>query len=368
MAKDIIYEITNENLNTGLKKIPMGHCFTSYAHPSRGMFYVGRPLAELYDWKIENVIYLLYKGREGSDLQIDVFFQDLKKRAYVDPDIINRIFSLPKMSVMDVFSFAIKLLKEKDKNEEEEVLDVIAKLPIITAACINFHAGVGGSKIVNDGSYLMNFKKMLKIPIEHEMFFKTLQLIGILNLDLGGGSLPSFVAKKLFSSGVDIYSCLFSSILALSGNKVNAYEESSCIIEDMKNVSDKDFEDELKSYLEKKGKLPSFGHPFYEIEDPIATVLYNYAQKYFSESKLVASSLLYRKIGQKTLSGKRKFVYPNSLAITSCLFKELGFLNSHYYPVITAMFSIIGVAIQLLTDKDVKTPVFHSYYFYKARS
>lgn len=77
--QDVLFQITKDQIETGLRGVPVGYCTTSYVDAQKGLFYIGKPVAELASWEPRQVIYLLYHGREGSAKEIAAFFNDLKK-------------------------------------------------------------------------------------------------------------------------------------------------------------------------------------------------------------------------------------------------------------------------------------------------
>src|ERR1700722_5501117 len=80
-SKEVLFQITEENLETGLRGIPVGYCTTSRVDPEKGLFYCEHPITEVADWEPERVIFLLYYGHDGTPNEIHAFKQELKKRA-----------------------------------------------------------------------------------------------------------------------------------------------------------------------------------------------------------------------------------------------------------------------------------------------
>ena len=56
--EDVLCEVTENHLNTGLRGIPVGTCRTSFVTPSEGVHYCGYPIRELVDFSPEDIIYL----------------------------------------------------------------------------------------------------------------------------------------------------------------------------------------------------------------------------------------------------------------------------------------------------------------------
>ena len=86
---EILFQITEENLETGLRGYPCGYCTTSYVDAQKGLFYVGKPVFDLAYRKPEEVISLLYHGKEVSVPEREAFITELKKRASLSEKTIN---------------------------------------------------------------------------------------------------------------------------------------------------------------------------------------------------------------------------------------------------------------------------------------
>lgn len=86
---EVLFEITKDNLETGMRGYPVGYCTTSTVDPVKGLFYAGIPVENLAQWAPESVIYLLYHGKEGSPEQILTFMHELHARAKVSPKSLN---------------------------------------------------------------------------------------------------------------------------------------------------------------------------------------------------------------------------------------------------------------------------------------
>jgi len=54
---EVLFEIKNENLETGMRGYPVGFCPTSSVDPEKGLFYVGQAVSTLSLYNPEEVIY-----------------------------------------------------------------------------------------------------------------------------------------------------------------------------------------------------------------------------------------------------------------------------------------------------------------------
>ncbi len=166
MRDGVLFEITKDQLETGLRGVPVGYCVTSYVDPVKGLTYVGRPIAELSSRDPIEIIYLLYYGAPGSKEQLKKFQEDLNARSQCKPETLRHIESLPRAGhPMDVFAAALLIagMYEGTDDYREDCLNVIAKLPQIAATVINSHAGWGVTPPSKpELGYMENFVHMLK--------------------------------------------------------------------------------------------------------------------------------------------------------------------------------------------------------------
>src|ERR1700722_18927941 len=96
MKDDVLFQIKEENLETGLRGFPVGYCTTSSVDPEKGLFYAGQPVSELAFKDPLEVIYLLYTGKNGNKGEVSSLGQDLAKRAIVSDKVLESIIALPK--------------------------------------------------------------------------------------------------------------------------------------------------------------------------------------------------------------------------------------------------------------------------------
>ena len=93
MRDGVLFEITKDQLETGLRGVPVGYCVTSVVDPIKGLTYVGRPIAELSNLDPMAVIYLLYYGEAGTKPQVAKFQEELSLRSSCAPETLRHIES-----------------------------------------------------------------------------------------------------------------------------------------------------------------------------------------------------------------------------------------------------------------------------------
>jgi citrate synthase len=385
MREGVLFEITKDHLETGLRGYPVGYCVTSHVDPQKGLSYIGRPVSELSNRDPEEVIYLLYHGETGTPAQVAQFYQELSRRSVCKEETIQHILSLPRAGrPMDVYACAILIagMYESSGNYREDCLNIIAKIPHITALVINSHAGWGETPTPRpELGYMENFVSMLRQPVNKSAeLIQVFRLFNILSFDHGGGNLSTFVGKAVASGLENMYGSLAASMTALAGprhGKANqeCLEFAQKILKQIgPDATAQDIEQSIRKKVENHEVIVGFGHAVLRVEDPRASVCYQYCQKYFSDHPLVKIAQLIRTEGSRVLKENPKISdpYPNIDAITGVMLTAAGFPYPEYYTVLFGLARCVGIAIQIVYERtqarDGKgTPIVRPSYIYKHR-
>lgn len=381
---DVLFEVTNEHLETGLRGIPVGYCTTSSVDPVKGLFYMGIPIATLAHWEPEEVIYLLYHGKQGTPEEIKFFKKDLASRAKLKPEVGKHICQLPRQGhPMKLFCASLLVcgMLEGTGDYREDCLNLIAKIPELTATVINYHAGWGQTKPSKpELGYVENFVHMLNIPHANtSMLTPILKLFNILHYDHGGGNLSTFVGKAVASSLEDMYGSMAAAMAALAGPRHGKANQDCLgfVIDVLKQVGEnatpKQVEDLIRKRLANNDLVFGFGHAVLRVEDPRATVFYNIASQKFPKVPLVKIANLLRSEGPKVLKENPKISnpYPNVDAISGILLTAAGFPYEQYYTVLFGWSRVVGIARQIVYERcearmGKGTPIVRPKYIFKA--
>ncbi len=385
MREGVLFEITKKQLETGMRGFPIGYCVTSYVDPYQGLTYVGRPISEIQDKDPMEVIYLLYHGQMGSQEQLAQFEQELSSRASCKLETIRHIESLPKAGhPMDAFAAALLLAEmlESTGDYAEDCLQVISKLPQIVAATINHLAGWGKTPPSKpELGYMENFVHMLQMPKKKGgELVQVMSLFNIVHYDHCGGNLSTFVGKAVASGLEPMWGSLAAAMTALAGPR-HGRANQDCL-EFVQKVLDEageeakahDIERLIRHKLANNELVFGFGHAVLRVEDPRATVFYDYAQKHFPDHPLVKIALLLRTEGSRVLKENPKISdpYPNIDAITGTVLMAAGFTYPEFYTILFGLSRCIGIAIQIVYERTQArggkgTPIIRPLYLYKSR-
>jgi citrate synthase len=386
MSDEILFEITKDKLETGLRGFPVGYCTTSYVDPQKGLIYIDKPISEIAHWEPIDAIYLLYYGKKGSPQEVADFASDLQKRGTCSSKVVQAVKNLPRQGApMTLFCIALMLLGcfEGTGDYHEDCLNLIAKVPHLLALVINHHAGWGETPLPrSDLSYTDNFTHMLRVPKGNfAELARAFKLFHILHLDHGGGNLSTFVGKAVASGLEDLYGSISSALCALAGPR-HGMANQECLVfvqqvlqELGENPSPKQVEDLIRARLERGEVIPGFGHAVLRVEDPRATVQYAFVQQHYPNHPLVKISLLLRTEGSKVLSQNPKISdpHPNVDAVSGTLLTASGFGYPEYYTTLFGLSRAVGIAIQIVYERTEArggkgTPIVRPKYLYKVRS
>lgn len=387
MGDEILFTIKKENLDTGLRGIPVGYCATSSVDPEKGLFYSGHPVSEMVSSCCESVIYLLLKGKEPSASERAAFIEEIREESYLSKKTLSYIRNLPREAhPMDLLVAALMIAKTfEGKGEyERDCIALIAKISLIVAAVINHHSGWSKEDLLSkpELGYMENFAQMLPVPgIKKGSLAEVFRLFTILHLDHGGGNLSVFVGKAVASGLQDLYGSIAAAMSALAGPRHGLANQIalSFVMDMQKALGEGCSEEAVAEYLIKKVQnkelVYGFGHAVLRVEDPRATLFYEYAQKNFGKDALVQLALKIRKVGPVVLQEHLNNVacpYPNIDAMSGTLLTAAGFHYPEYYTLLFGLSRSIGIAIQILYERKVAregkgTPIVRPKYLYKAR-
>ena len=382
----VLFEIKEENLESGLRGFPIGYCTTSSVDPTKGLFYSGISVDKLAYKEPEAVIYLLYHGKLPDEAELRAFKADLAKRAHCPKELIQAIYRLPRQGhPMALFSMALLLMEMyvQTGDWKEDCLNLIAKIPEVTAAVLNHSAGWGETGTSDpEKGMIENFTSLLKVPGgDSQKLLKIFKLFNILHYDHGGGNLSTFVGKAIASGLEGMYGSMAGAMNALAGPRHGRANQDCLEFVQLvrKEVGDEATVESIEALIRKRlaanQLVFGFGHAVLRVEDPRAAIFYDVAKKEYGTEPLVKIALLLREAGPKVLAENPKIAdpYPNVDAISGTLLSVAGFPYPEFFTVLFGMSRIVGIAIQILYERveargGKGTPIVRPKYIYKPRA
>jgi citrate synthase len=378
---EVLFTITKEHLDTGLRGFPVGTCPNSHVDPMKGLFYGGYPIPALAEKAPEEVIYLLIKREMPTAAQLEAFKKDLAANSKLNPGVIEHLRSLPRHGhPMKWFLAAINVMGmyEGTGDYAKDCINVIAQLPEAVAAIFRIRSGWGDPIPSRpELGYMENFVHMLGAPGAKPELVHIMRVFDILHFDHGGGNLSTFVGKAIASGHEDMYGSLVGAMAALAG-PLHGMANQECLRflkEIAKDVKDPSDEKALAEYVEnllgKGGVLYGFGHAVLRVEDPRATVQYALGEQIAPKDPLFRLAVNLRKVGSEALKKRPKVAdpHPNVDAVSGCLLSAVGLTDENYYTVLFGMARCVGIAAQIVYErKEARggkgTPIVRPKYLY----
>lgn len=385
MAEEVLFTITKECLETGMRGYPVGYCTTSFVEPEQGLFYIDTPIQHLTEKQPEEIIYLLYYGKHGTAEEIKAFTIDLQKRTALSRELVEHIQLLPrKGSPMKLFASALLLagMIQGTHDYREDCLNIIAKVPALVATVINHHAGWGSTPPFNPAfGYIENFVAMLQLPHKKgDNLLTVMKLFNILHYDHGGGNLSTFVGKAVASGLEDMYGSLAASICALAGPRHGRANQDclefvqSVLHQVGENATLEQVEAFIREKLHKGELVFGFGHAVLRVEDPRAAIFYEFCMKHYPSCPLVRIARLLRECVPRVLQELHKVAdpYSNVDAISGIALATAGFSYPEYFPLLFGLSRMVGIARQIVYERcearnGKGTPIIRPKYYFKGR-
>ncbi|MCF7806100.1 MAG: citrate (Si)-synthase [Simkaniaceae bacterium] len=379
---EILFEVTKDHLDTGLRGYPVGYCMTSKVDPQTGLYYRDIAVKDLAFLPPEEVMYLVYSGKKGQDVAFKTFIKELKERSQLSNAVIRHIHALPRdghpMKLLSASLLILGML-ESTGDYRKDGMNLMAKMPHLVATVINHHAGWGETPLPDVSlSYIDRFVQMLNVPKkDHHLMAEVFKLFHVLHLDHGGGNLSVFVGKAVASGHEDIFGSMSAAMSALEGDLHGKANQDSLnfvkqVLDSLKeDATVQDVENYIQNLLDHKELVYGFGHAVLRVEDPRATIFYDYGKKHFPNHSLIQTALKLREAGPKVLSKNPKISdpYPNVDGISGSVLSAAGFPYPEYFTVLFGMARVIGITTQIIYERCIArsgkgTPIVRPRYIY----
>ena len=359
-APKVLFEITEDKLNTGLRGFPVGTCRTSAVSPTLGVTYVGYTLEQLKDKSAEEVIYLVLHKELPTEEQAEAFKADMAKRSEIDPKVYEALKALPKEGhPMEWLITGLSLLGMTGKSEsndyKEDCLNLIARISTLVAAIYRIREGWGDPIPPKfDLPFAENFAHMIGLEEGGDVLADLLRMFYILHMDHGGGNLSTFVGKAIASGKADIYSSIAGAMAALYGPRHGrANQECLAFVKEVGTSDPEACEKRVRDIMAAGGLVFGFGHAVLRQEDPRATIQYAWGEEHFPDNELVKTAITLRNVVPPILKENPKIQnpYPNVDAVSGSLLTAAGLTDPDYYTLLFGWSRVAGIAAQIVDER-----------------
>ena len=366
--EETIFTITEANLDSGLRGVPVGTCRTSFVDPIEGVHYVGYPVGDLANLEEEDVIYLLMHKRLPNPEESEAFRAELAHRAEEIPTGALRVLeSLTPGSghPMDWLSIGIMALGAADTNTRRpgssraDAMNLIARMPELMARLFLLRGGKPEKLKPRkpELGLVENFVHMLGVEgDEAARMERVLRFFFILHMDHGGGNLSTFSGKAVASGRASIYASIASAMNALSG-PLHGRANQACL-EFVQRIgsSDRDeIEAFVRSELAARRPIYGFGHGVLRAEDPRARLLLELGEEICPDDENFRTVTALREVVPPILKEIPKISnpYPNVDLASGSLLHSVGFRKPDYYTTFFGWARVVGIGAQILDERTV---------------
>ena len=359
-GEEVIFELKNNHLNTGMRGVPVGTCRTSFVTPSEGVHYCGYPISELGSMEPEDVIYLLFNKELPSPEQSMEFKADLASRTALPDGTRAVLSSLPKDGhPMDWLSVGIHTLGMLDGKDDwrEDALNLISRMPRLLGLIFRYREGREDG-IPEDNAELSlteRFINTLQLDgVDHDKMRRVLNAYLVLHLDHGGGNLSTFTGKAVASGHASFYASIASAMNALSG-PLHGRANQSCLEFVLKVGTSDPIEVEafIRKELAEKRPVFGFGHAVLRAEDPRATYQFALGEEICPEDENFKIIRTLREVAPRVLSENEKISNPNANVdiASGTLLHHVGLIDPEYYTTFFGWARVAGIGAQIVDER-----------------
>ena len=362
---DTLYTITETDLDSGLRGVPVGTCRTSYVDPIEGVHYVGYPVGDLANLEEEDVIYLLLHKTLPSAKESAEFRKELAHRGEEMPTGALRVLETLTTGSghpMDWLAIGIMALGAAETTGDAKVdsLNLIARMPELMARIFLLRGGKPEDLRPRETKLglVENFVHMLGIDgDEAERVNRVLRFFFILHMDHGGGNLSTFSGKAVASGKASVYVSLASAMNALSGPLHGRANQACLEFVQRIGTSDHDeIEAFVRSELAARRPIYGFGHGVLRAEDPRARLLIELGSEICPDDENFQTVTALREVVPPILQEIPKISnpYPNVDLASGSLLHSVGFRKPDYYTTFFGWARVAGICAQILDERSAR--------------
>jgi citrate synthase len=335
----------------GLAGVPAAHSGISDIDGENGVLeYRGININELMDSSsFLDTSYLLLYNKLPTQSELSRFEIDIRAKRKIKFKISDIMKNLPErahpMQVLQSTVSALGMFYPHDdildkKNQYRVTIKLLAKIPTIIAAWHNIRKGDDPVLPRDDLSHSENFLYMLDGDEVDENVAEIFDKCLILHAEHTMNA-STFATLVVASTLADPYTVISSAMGSLSGPlHGGANEEVVKMLKEFKNISE--IRPYIEQKIEKKEKIPGFGHRVYKTFDPRAIWLEKQLNRLIAikgETKLYAFAKEVETVALEHFS--KKDIYPNVDFYSGIIYNILG-ISSDMYTSLFAMARISG--------------------------
>ena len=331
---------TTTSTGAGLEGVIAGESEICYIDGYAGVLsYRGYNIHTLADHAtFEEVIYLLWNGRLPRQTELDGLKQELIQSQAIPAEVAEFLKHVPKQALpMDMLRTAVSMLSLYDSESRDMAPEAnhrkAVRLMAQTATIVTtYHRLRSNQPVITPDASLCfagRFLHALTGEKPAEISRKAFDVALTLHADHELNA-STFAARVTAATLSDIYSAITSAIGALKGPLHGGANED--VIRMLLEVGEPEKAVErAKSMLERKAKIPGFGHRVYRTDDPRATHLRVLSEELGKRTGHEALFLMSRRVEETVKEAKK--LNPNVDFYSASTYYSLGIPIDLFTPI-----------------------------------
>jgi citrate synthase len=387
-----IADVTINQINTGIRGVPIGVSDISYVDPQEGLSLRGYSVNEVLELLpkprnceyplVGGLYYLLMTGEIPGQEEAEQIEVEWKIRSNIPDHVFQMLRRMPKYThPMTLFSQAILALQTESsfarryyygiENKAdywtyylEDSLNLTAKLPTIAANIYNLKYRDGIFINPNPNlDWAANFAHM--IGRDDPAYYELSRLFLILHSDHEGANVSAHASHLVSSALADVYLSCSAGMDGLAG-PLHGLANQECLrwlLGVREHFHGNPDDQKLETFLRESiadGKLiPGYGHAVLRTTDPRFSAQADFAHKYFPEDEMYQLVMQVYRILPAILSenGKVKNPWPNVDAINGTMQYHFGVKEYDFYTVLFGLSRILGITTQITWSRAMTKPL-----------
>jgi citrate synthase len=327
----------------GLEGVPATQSSISFVDGQKGILeYRGINITELATKStFLETSYLLIWGELPTQAELDEFKNEIRFHRRVKYRIRDMMKCFPEsghpMDALQASAAALGLFySRRDLNNpayiRAAVVRLLAKIPTMVAAFQLMRKGNDPVQPRDDLEYAANFLYMLSEKVPDPLAARIFDVCLTLHAEHTINA-STFSAMVTASTLTDPYAIIASAVGTLGGPlHGGANEDVMLMLEEIGSVEN--VLPYFNGLMERKAKIPGFGHRVYKVKDPRATILQELAEQLFEKS----GSDRYYDIAvelEKVVSDQlgHKGIYPNVDFYSGLVYRKFGIPDDLFTPI-----------------------------------
>jgi citrate synthase len=382
-GEDVISEITVSQAYGGMRDIKALVCDTSTVTPETGLIIRGLPIAKLVDRCPEEMFWMLLTGEVPDATSLKELQGELAGRAEVPGYVWDALRALPKDThPMAMQSMGLLMLERLSKfhqrydagmrKEEyweaclEDVLDLLARIPVLTAGIYRIRYK-DGKLIAPDAKkdWGANFAHMTGVPDPTGNLANLFRLYLTVHADHESGNVSAFLAHVCGSALSDPYYSVSAGLNGLAG-PLHGLANQECLqyhLMLLDKFGGVPTADQLRQFawdMLKSGRvIPGFGHAVLRCIDPRYTACFEFAKRACPDAPLFKLAAVMLEVIPRVLTehGKAKNVNPNVDSLSGVLMYSYGVTEPSFYTAVFGVARAIGMCAQMIIARAIGAPI-----------